>query len=264
MKILNGSDLASYIKERQIRQVRALRQSDGVNLKLAIVITKDDPVINTYVRLKKEYGKDIGIEVEELRIDQSQVIDKLKELNNQEDIHGIIVQLPLEKPDQTDEILQVIDPKKDVDGLCQKSLFTPATPMAIDWLLAGYNEELKEKKIVIVGKGRLVGEPLYDMWVKAGHNVTVVGREDDLAQELRSADIIIAATGQPALIKSEIIPIDTVVVDAGVASEEGEILGDLDPVVYDRDDLTITPKIGGVGPLTVAALFDNLIRSVRL
>ena len=263
MKILNGSELASYIKVRQAQQVRALRQADNIEPRLAIIIASDDPVISTFVRLKKEYGSDILVDVDEYRLDQSEVIAKIKELNSDKNVHGIITQLPLADPSQTDEIVKSIDPKKDVDGLGEGAQFSSATPTAIDWLLAGYNVDLKGKKIVIVGNGRLVGGPLYDLWTKAGHDVDVVEQGDDLANSLRHADVIVAATGKPGLIKSEIIPIGAAVVDAGASSEAGEIRGDLDDSVYDRDDLTITPRVGGVGPLTIAALFDNVIRSAR-
>lgn len=261
MKYLNGGELAEYIKERQIKQVRALRQAEKIEPKLAIVIGNDDPIINKYVGLKKNYGLDVWIDVELFQVKQSEISQKISELNKRDDIHGIIVQLPLADPSQTDEIINRIDPEKDVDGLGRDALFASATPTAIDWLLVGYNKDLKDKKIVIIGQGRLVGDPLYKMWSNAGHDVTALDKGDDLAAELRGADIIVTATGQPGIIKSEIIPIDSVVVDAGVASEDGVMLGDLDPAVYERDDLTITPKIGGVGPLTVAALFDNVIRA---
>ncbi len=261
MKYLNGSELAEYVKERQIKQVRALRQSQKIYPRLAIVITNNDPVSGKYIELKKQYGNDILVDVEVCQIDQLQLTEKIAELNGRNDIHGIIVQLPLSDPSQTDSIVNLISAGKDVDGLGQDAIFDPATPTAINWLLVGYNKDLKNKKIVIVGHGRLVGEPLYKMWSKADYDVTVINQGDDLATGLKNADIIVTATGQPSLINSEMIPIDSIVVDAGVASESGETLGDLDETVYNRDDLTITPKIGGVGPLTVAALFDNVIRA---
>lgn len=263
MKILNGSELASYIKVRQARQVRALRQSDGIEPRLAIIIANDDPIINTFVKLKKAYGDDILVDVDEYRLAQGEVMEKIKELNSDSKVHGIITQLPLEDTSQTDEIVKVINPEKDVDGLGENAKFGSATATAIDWLLAGYNVDLKGKKIAIVGRGRLVGGPLYGLWTRAGHDVSVVEEGDDLADGLRHADVIVTATGKPGLIKSEILPIGVTIVDAGVFSEAGEIRGDLDDLVYDRDDLNITPKIGGVGPLTIAALFDNVIRSAR-
>ncbi|HSX47427.1 MAG TPA: tetrahydrofolate dehydrogenase/cyclohydrolase catalytic domain-containing protein, partial [Patescibacteria group bacterium] len=159
MKYLNGSDLAGYIKERQARHVANLNKK-GVNPKLAIIVTIDDPVIEVYLRLKKKYGTDIGIEVTLFRVDIKEVKNKIKELNLNKEYTGIIVQLPIAKPDLTDEIANLVKPSKDVDGLSNKTKFHPATPLAIQWLLSGYNVDLNGKEIVLVGKGRLVGGPL--------------------------------------------------------------------------------------------------------
>lgn len=263
MRLLNGAEMTSYIKERQAKQVRALRQADNIYPRLAIVITKKDAATETYIRLKKEYGKDILVDVEEHRVGQTEASDKILQLNDRQDIHGIIVQLPLEDLSKTNEIVQKIAPAKDVDGLGSDVNFYPATPTAIDWLLAGYNIDTKNSKIAIVGNGRLVGQPLYKLWLSAGRDVSVIDEGDDLMVELRNADIIVTATGHPGLIKSELIPVGATVVDAGVSMKDGKIHGDVDDAAYDRDDLTITPKVGGVGPLTVAALFDNVIRSAR-
>jgi methylenetetrahydrofolate dehydrogenase (NADP+) / methenyltetrahydrofolate cyclohydrolase len=261
MKLLNGSDLAEYIKQRHAQQVRALT-AGGVVPKLAIVQVKDDPVINTYVRLKKEYGADIGVEVAVHNIKQPEVEKLLNKLSIDKSVHGIIVQLPLEDTSQTDEIVNLVDPAKDVDSLGKKSKFEPATPMAILWLLSGYNIELKGKHILLIGRGKLVGAPLEKILKSSGLEVEVIDREiPDLAQKTRAADIIITATGSPAILYSDMIKQNAVVVDAGVASESGKTVGDLDPAVYERDDLTITPERGGVGPLTVSALFENVIRA---
>jgi methylenetetrahydrofolate dehydrogenase (NADP+)/methenyltetrahydrofolate cyclohydrolase len=264
MKLLNGKELAEYIKERQAKQVRALKQTHGINPKLAIVVLKDDPVIKVYVNLKKRYGSDIGIDVDLHSIDQSRAIETIKHLNGDDSVHGIIVQLPITEPSETEAILNVVDPSKDVDALGDKAVFDPATPMAIMWLLAGYNVDLKGKKIVLIGRGKLVGAPLERQLLQSGHDVKVITRDDqDLSAQTKEADIIITATGSPAILYSSMIKEKAVVVDAGVASEDGKTVGDLAPEVYERDDLTITPQKGGVGPLTVCALFDNVIRAAR-
>lgn len=261
MKILNGADLADYIKVRQAAQVRALRQAKGIEPTLAIVVTKDDPVITTYVNLKKNYGSDILIDVDIHHIEQSEAVEVIKKLNSSDTVHGIIVQLPLQNPTQTDEIINIVSPEKDVDGLGADALFDPATPTAINWLIAGYNIGIRTKKIAIIGNGKLVGAPLYEMWRKAEYDVTMISRKDDLNKSLQDKDLIVSATGTPGVVKQDNIPIDTIVIDAGVASDSGKTVGDVDEAVYLRDDLTITPRIGGVGPLTVAALFDNVIRA---
>ncbi len=264
MKLLNGKELAEYIKERQAKQVRALRQAHGISPKLAIVQLKDDPVINTYVNLKQRYGAEILIDVEIHHVPQSGAKDLIAKLNDDDSVHGIIVQLPIEDTGETDNILNLVNPDKDVDALGVKTVFEPATPMAIMWLLAGFNVDIRDKKIVLIGRGKLVGAPLEKQLKQSGHDVTVVTRETKgLEAHVKGADIVITATGSPAIIYADMLKQGAVVVDAGVASEDGKTIGDVADDVYDRDDLTLTPRKGGVGPLTVCALFDNVIRAAR-
>lgn len=264
MKLLNGSELAGYIKERQAKQVRGLRQAYGVFPKLVIIQTIDDPVIDTYIRLKQRYGSDILIDVETYRCSEDEALLLIDKANNDQTVHGIIVQLPLQNPLRTDELLNRVALEKDVDALGKQSIYDPATPMAINWLLAGFNVELKGKTITIVGNGRLVGAPLAHMWRNSGYDVTVVDSSvKDLAVVVQASDIVVTATGRPGLITSNMLRPDTVVVDAATASENGKIVGDLSPEVRQRHDLTLTPEKGGVGPLTVCSLFDNVIRAAR-
>jgi methylenetetrahydrofolate dehydrogenase (NADP+) / methenyltetrahydrofolate cyclohydrolase len=263
MKLLNGTDLAGFIKARHAGQVRQLR-SAGVIPKLAIVQVKDDPVINTYVSLKKQYGADIGIDVDVHTPSQAQVPKLLDKLSNDKSVHGVIVQLPLQDTSETDKIVNLVDPKKDVDSLGEKSQFDPATPMAILWLLSGYNIDLQGKKVLLIGRGKLVGAPLEKILKNSGVDVTVADRSvKNLADITSNADVIVTATGSPAVLHPNMIKQNAVVVDAGVASEEGRKVGDLAPEVYNRQDLTITPEKGGVGPLTVCALFENVIRGAQ-
>lgn len=258
MRELNGSELAGFIKERQAKQVRALRQAWHINPRLAIVTDVENPVIETYMRLKQRYGADILIDVEIHRVPAGGALEVIQELNNRDDVQGVIMQLPISNSDQTEELLESIREDKDVDGLRKKAIFQAATPTAINWLLAGYGVDLKNKKVAIVGRGRLVGAPLEKMWLKSGVDVTVFEKGDDLSQ-LINYDIIVSATGVPGLIKSQMIKTKAVVVDAGTASENGKIVGDVSEEVRQRNDVIITPKKGGVGPLTVSALFDNVI-----
>ena len=258
MRELNGSELAGFIKERQAKQVRALRQAWHINPRLAIVTDVENPVIETYMRLKQRYGADILIDVEIHRVSAGGALEVIQELNNRDDVQGIILQLPISNPEQTEELLESIREDKDVDGLRKKAIFQAATPTAINWLLAGYGVDLKGKKVAIVGRGRLVGAPLEKMWLKSDVDVTVFEKGDDLSQ-LINYDIIVSATGVPGLIKSQMIKTKAVVVDAGTASENGKIVGDVSEEVRQRNDVIITPKKGGVGPLTVSALFDNVI-----
>jgi len=159
VKILNGSELAGFIEERQAHEVRALRQASGVKPKLAIVVTIEHPAIDVYMRMKTRYGADILVDVEIHRIGQADAPATIQALNADPTVHGIIVQLPLEDPSQTDEIVNLVAPEKDVDALGKDATLDPATPLAILWLLAGYNVDLNGKKIVLVGRGKLVGAP---------------------------------------------------------------------------------------------------------
>ncbi len=264
MKLLNGSELAAFIKERQAKQVRALKQAHSIQPKLAIVVTVDNPVINVYVKLKKRYGQDIGVDVDIHRVKQSGVHELLNALSNDKSVQAIIVQLPLENPAETDEVVRLVPSEKDVDGLGNAPAFDPATPLAILWLLSGYNIDLAGKDIILVGRGKLVGAPLEKMLQASGLNPRVLVRETpDVPGEIRKADVIISATGVAGLIKPDMVKQGAIVVDAGVASEGGKTVGDVAPEVYERDDLTITPAKGGVGPLTVCALFENVIRAAQ-
>lgn len=272
MRFLNGAELRDFIKERQAKQVRALRQSWRVFPKLVIFYASKNPVTETYMRLKENYGADILVEVERREVEISKLKDEIQKANIDEDIHGIIIQLPLENENgeklsknETEEILSEISKEKDVDGL-NGGNFIPATAQAINWLLAGYNISLENKKIAVVGQGKLVGAPLSKMFEDSGVKISKFDElnSSDMKEKLKDFDVVITAVGKPDLINSEMLKSKAVVVDAGTASEGGEIKGDVSDEVRElRKDLIITPIKGGVGPLTVASLIDNVIIAAR-
>lgn len=262
-QILSGSELVDFIMERQARQVRALRQASRIIPKLAVIrSTAASSVIDTYIRMKKLYGEQILIETIVETLAEADMPAAIKRLNEDASVHGIIVQLPLADPSITDSIVDQIIPEKDVDGLGKSATYDSATAAAINWLLAGYAIDLRQKKIVIVGNGRLVGRPLAAIWKASGYNVQVLDdSHTDIASELKGAEVIVSATGVPRLITSEMVEAGAVIVDAGTASESGVVVGDIDPLVRERQDIKITPEKGGVGPLTIALLFDHVIQS---
>ena len=272
MRFLNGAELRDFIKERQAKQVRSLRQSWRVFPKLVIFYSSKSPVTETYMRLKEKYGEDILIEVERRKVDVELMKEEIQKANLDENVYGIIVQLPLENENgeklsknETEAILSEISKEKDVDGL-NGGDFVPATAQAINWLLAGYNISLEDKKVAIVGQGRLVGAPLSKMFEKSGVMVSKFDEfnSEEMIKTLKDFDVVITAVGKPGLITSEMLKSKAVVVDAGTASEGGEIKGDVsNEVRKNRKDLTITPIKGGVGPLTVASLIDNVIIVAR-
>lgn len=258
MRELNGRELAGFIKERQAKQVRQLRAVKKFP-KLVIFYDNDNQVIEKYMSLKEQYGADIRIDVERRLLTADTAEQMVREAANDTSVSGIIIQLPLQYCDES--ILQLIPNEKDVDGL--RGERDTATAMAIHWLLTGYGIELPSLKLAVVGRGKLVGAPLLKMWTESNYDVEMFHRGDDLAR-LKDFDVVVTATGQPGLITSAMLKQGAVVVDAGTASEKGVIKGDVaEDVRAERDDLTITPKIGGVGPLTVAMLFENVIRSTK-
>ena len=262
-KILAGQELASFIKERQAREVSALK-SQKITPKLVIIRDSDNPVITKYVNLKINYGEDIGIIVKDQKVSTpAEAAAAIAAANADKSVHGIIVQLPLKDPAATDSIVKNIAKEKDVDGLSGQGDFDSATATSINWLLAGHNIDLNHKKIAIVGKGRLVGAPLIKMWQASGYNITAFDHSSDLT-ELNQYDIIITATGQPHLISDDMVRPGAILVDAGTASEDGRLVGDIDDAVRESPNVSaITPKIGGVGPLTVSVLFENVITSSK-
>lgn len=258
MRELNGRELAGFIKERQAKQVRQLRAQKKYP-KLVIFYDNDSPVIAKYMSLKEQYGADIHIDVEKRLLAPDTAADMVAAAATDANVSGIIIQLPLAHCDES--ILQLIPNEKDVDGL--RGERDTATAMAIHWLLTGYGIELPSLKLAVVGRGKLVGAPLLKMWQESHYDVEMFHRGDDLMR-LKDFDVVVTATGQPGLIHSEMLKNGAVVVDAGTASEKGVIKGDIaEDVRETRDDLTITPKIGGVGPLTVAMLFENVIRATK-
>lgn len=264
-KILNGSELAGFIKERQARQVRSLQVRLGRNPSLAIVQANDDPAINTYVRVKQRYGEDIGVDVYSRAVHQSQLASTLKELNQDIAVDAIIVQLPLENTEETDKIVNLVDPSKDVDGLSKETQFESATATAILWLLAGYNVSLEGKEVAVIGQGRLVGAPIADALEASGIRVIRCDKEtNNLKQKIMGSDVVITGVGQANIIQSTWLKPGSVVVDAGTSGEDGKLHGDVEQKARERNDLLITPVRGGVGPLTVCSLFDNVLKAAQI
>lgn len=260
---LNGAELVSFIKERQAKQVRMIRQAHGIIPRLIILMTPHaSGPSGVYVRMKQRYAEDIKIVVDIEVSESSEMKNRIMIHNADPSVQGIIVQLPIDDTTLTDEIVNSISPDKDVDGLGMHAKYPSATADAVNWLLAGYGVDLNGKKIAVVGQGRLVGAPLTAMWRASGYDIEAVDIDtEDINGILKAADIIVAAAGSPRVIRSEVVKNGAVIVDAGTTTENGVVVGDVDDAVRERNDVMMTPKKGGVGPLTVALLFDHLIQS---
>ncbi len=228
MKLLNGAELAEFIKERQAKQVRALRQAHGIAPKLAVVLTGESVAADRNFKLKQSYGADILIDVDVHSVDQTQAAEIIRQLNSDPAVHGIIVQPPAA------EIINTVAAEKDVEGLSQHAVLEASAPLAIDWLLAGYNVDLRGKHIVIVEQNELAGELLAKRWQTSGFDAVVIeSRAENLAAVIKEADVLICASVTEGLISKETVKPNAVIVDRGV------------------------------GPLTVCALFENVIRAAR-
>lgn len=257
MKILDGTEVAEYIKERHIRQSASLR----IMPKLLILHDSKTPAGSAYLRAKQNYGEDIGVEVIVREVATENMMAFIEELGADDEVTGIIVQLPLSDASYTDKALAAIPESKDIDGLRiapgtkgSQEPYQSATPKGIIWLLAAYNVELRDKQIAVMGQGRLVGAPLADIFEASGYRVDRIDVDSaDIKKRILAADIIVSATGQPEHLTSDMVKNGAIVVDAG--SPLSELASDLDA----RQDITKTPNPGGVGPMTVAALFDNLL-----
>lgn len=262
-KLLSGAELQGFIKERQARQVRNLRQQYGIEPRLAIVASEAaGEVIRVYTRLKARYGDDIGVAVDIHMVPYDGLAGALEKATSDTSVQGVILQLPIDHPESTDELCSLITPAKDVDGLGSAPDYSSATAEAIDWLLAGYGVDLDGKNLVIVGQGKLVGRPLGQLWQARGLSPVLLDVDSaDSDAVIRGADVLVSATGVPRLIAADQIKSGAVVIDAGTASEGGVIVGDVEDAARERSDISITPVKGGVGPLTIAVLFDHVIQA---
>ncbi len=248
-KLLTGRDVAEFIKQRHAGVVAGLTQPP----RLAIIRSRDNEAGDRYLKMKRGYGEDIGVPVD-LYVETSEtILDRIHALNADPAVTGIIIQLPLTDPKITNQATAAVALAKDVDGLAPGTSFEAATPKAALWLLASHNIDLKGH-IVVVGQGRLVGKPLADRLEASGHAVTRCDiNTKDLRAETLQADILFTGTGQEYLIEPDMVKEGAVLIDTGSPRNE------FDPALYDRPDLTLTPNPGGVGPMTVVSLFDNLL-----
>ncbi len=245
--IIDGKQIAN----KKLRELKIKVQGLTTKLKLVAILVGNDPASEMYVSMKAKKAAEVGIEFEVIRD-----VHLIPELNRDDSVAGIIVQLPLPKEMNTDEILQTIDPKKDVDGLTRNSQFLPATVKAVlTAIRAVSGEQIADRTYTIVGQGRLVGKPLSDYLEKQG--VKVIRCDEftkDLKAETLKGDVLVSATGVPGLIKLDMVKPGAVVVDCGAPKPE------VDPAVFEIAS-AMTPVPGGIGPLTVACLLENTIEA---
>jgi len=251
----------------------------GITPGLAVVLVGDDPASQVYVRAKERAAAKVGVKTMDHRLpattSQADLMALVDQLNADDDVDGILVQLPL--PDGLDQepVLDAISPAKDVDGLHPdnqgrlsqaRPRFVACTPNGCMRLLAESGIELSGKRAVIVGRSNLVGKPLAMLLTNANATVTLChSRTQDLAEEVGRADVVVAAVGRPKMIKGEWLKQGAVVIDVGInRNAEGKLEGDVDYASAVERAAAITPVPGGVGPMTIASLLANTVRSAKL
>lgn len=262
MQYVDGKKIAERMKE----EIRELMKSSGPK-SLGIFYIGENKVIDSYVTLKKKMGESLGISVEVFKFDdkvsEKEIIEKIKEVK--EKYSGLIIQLPLPEKLNKENILNSIPTEKDVDVLSVetfraftsgKTEKTPPVVSAISEIVKVYKIDLKNKNIVVVGKGRLVGLPV-GAWLERENLTFEFLDKDDNTLKLNKADVIISGVGIPGIIGVDQIKDGVVLIDAGASTSSGKILGDIDKNAYIKAGL-VSPVPGGVGPITVVSLFKNL------
>jgi methylenetetrahydrofolate dehydrogenase (NADP+) / methenyltetrahydrofolate cyclohydrolase len=271
--LVDGNALALEVRAEVAEDVRAF----GEPVCLATILVGDDPASHTYVGSKHTASHDAGIESRDHRYPSDtpeiEILELIADLNADDAVDGILVQLPL--PEYMDEptVLRAVDPAKDVDGFhplnagllyLGEPFLTPATPSGVMVMLARHRVELKGKEAVVVGRSEIVGKPMAMMLLAEHATVTIChSRTEDLAFHTRRADVLVAAVGRPGLVTPDMVKPGATVVDVGVnRTDEGKLVGDVDPAVFEVAGL-MTPVPGGVGPMTIAMLLRNTLTAAQ-
>ncbi|MBQ2836253.1 MAG: bifunctional methylenetetrahydrofolate dehydrogenase/methenyltetrahydrofolate cyclohydrolase FolD [Clostridia bacterium] len=273
--IIDGKKLAQQIREDLKIKCEELKQK-GIKPRLAVIMVGDDKASQVYVRNKSKACDEIGIEFEEHLLDgdiqQKTLIELIEKLNQDDSIHGILLQSPIPRHLDINEAFRTIAPEKDVDGFnpvnvgklsLNQDTFVSCTPYGVMKMFEAYNISLAGKNVTVIGRSNIVGKPLIQCCLNKDATVTVChSKTKDLKQHTQNADIVIAAIGKSKFITADMIKLGAVVIDVGInRGEDGKLTGDVDfDNVYEKASY-ITPVPGGVGPMTIAMLMNNVIKA---
>ncbi|MBQ6841257.1 MAG: bifunctional 5,10-methylenetetrahydrofolate dehydrogenase/5,10-methenyltetrahydrofolate cyclohydrolase [Bacilli bacterium] len=272
--ILDGKKVRNEILEN-IKNVVA---NENLDLTLAIIFVGNYAPSEVYVKNKVKYCDKVGIKTKVIRMDENvmeaDIIKEIEKLNKDDKITGMIVQSPLPGVLDLENCIKYIDPKKDIDGFTKESFYylahnlpglRPCTSKGIMRLLDYYGIDVEGKDVCIIGRGNLVGKPLYFEMLNKNATVTICHtKTNDLKDKTKKADIIVCGAGVPNLLTSKMVKKGAIVIDAGITVVDGKILGDADYKSLCKKCKYITPNPGGVGPMTIAMIIENVIEAYRM
>jgi len=273
MKIIDGKKLRNEIVEELKKEVKHYM----IKPCLAVIQIGDDPASNTYIKSKEKACNEIGMYFKHIKFTEEtkeiEVINKILELNNDEYVHGILLQLPIPEKFNPDKLINYIARNKDVDGLTDinlgklynnKPCLSSCTPLGIMKLLEDNNVEIEGKNVTIVGRSNLVGKPLLGLMLNKNATVTIChSKTENLSKHTKNADILVVAVGKKHFIKDSMVKDGAVVIDVGINKEDNKLYGDVDFEKVKEKASLITPVPGGVGPMTVAMLMKNVVSAYQ-
>jgi len=276
-KILNGKEVSARIKDELKDKVTELKK-DGIFPGLAVVLVGNDPASRVYVNSKKKACEFIGIESFEFTLPEDsteqQLLELVYKLNSDKQVNGILVQLPLPKHINEENIINAINPSKDVDAfhpanvgriMTGNPIFLPCTPAGVMELIHESGIDVKGKECVVVGRSNIVGKPQAMLLLAEHGTVTIChSRTVNLEEVCKRADILVAAVGKPEFVKGNMIKPGAVVIDVGINRVDGKIVGDVEFSSASEVASAITPVPGGVGPMTIAMLMKNTVKAAEL
>ena len=275
--IIDGKAFAQKIRSNLKIECEDLKKQ-GIIPKLAVILVGDDGASKVYVRNKSKACEDVGIEFEEYLLDsnttQEKLIDLINVLNYKKDIHGILLQSPIPSHLDINEAFRTILPEKDVDGFnplnvgkltLNQDTFVSCTPYGIMKMFEEYDIDLSGKNVTIIGRSNIVGKPLIQCCLNKDATVTIChSKTKNLKEHTQNADIVIVAIGKPKFITEDMIKEGAVIIDVGINRDEnGKLIGDVDFENVEKKASYITPVPGGVGPMTVAMLMNNVIKAAK-
>lgn len=275
MEIIDGKKLAKQIRENLKIECEELKEK-GINPKLAVIMVGDDKASKIYVKNKSKACNEIGIQYEEYLLDkninQNELIELIEKLNNDKTVHGILLQSPVPDGLDINEAFRKISPEKDVDGFnptnvgklaLNQDTFVSCTPYGIMRMFEAYNIDLEGKKVVIIGRSNIVGKPLMQCCLNKNATVTIChSKTKNVKEHVKDADVVISAIGKPEYVTADMVKDGAIVIDVGInRTENGKIVGDVDFENVSKKASYITPVPGGVGPMTIAMLMNNVIKA---